>query len=568
MPGLHGYRGRERHPDTPGDHADVAPGLQGPDPASHPFPDLHRNADHAAGEVESGTSDGCGLQRLSEIQLGGCRSQHAISEMGCVSAQVDPEQGEELAAWRGAKHFGECVGDSSFRTSNHSSVPRSVEPSEDGRDESLHTLPLDGGASDAGRAVESFTQNLLSQYLATCEVDLATAESAEIRADEANPTDVTDGRPKFLVRILMNDTGTVCYANATLQALLWCTLLVGGLQPALWAFGYEMLRGACQWTPVPLHLINYQPFLWLLCGAWTTEDLRMQQDILEFCTFLLLRLQPRFLSCRWCTRFQYVTGVSHPWLESEKGTQHAPILLRFIDHQAPACTLMDLISHWHDNSGLCRASDQEHSCLVLMFDRHIDSLNQKCVQKVAIGADFVYCPCFFNAEGDIHMRRYDIAAITFHLGNSPNSGHHRTALRYHGFWLVYDDNRIPDKQTTLTDEILCNLTMIWLIHGHDRASRTMHEHPEHHRGLRSTMPLISAPNVGNLNQAAIYQPPTDLAVPNASSAPPGVNVSPAPTGASSSHDRLPERTPAAVNAEDSNEHRDKRVRTADPSSKD
>lgn len=559
VPGLHGHRGRECHTDTTGDHEGVASGLPRSDPASHTFPDLHRNAHIAAGEVVPGASDGRSLPRLSEVQPGGCRPQHAISEVGCVSTQADPEQGEELANRRGAEHLGECADDSPFRTPDHSSVPRPLEPSEDGRDQPFNPLPLDGGASDAGRAVESFTQNILSQYLAACEVDLATAESTEIRADETNPTDVTDDKPKFLMRILMNDTGTVCYANATLQALLWCTLLVGGLQPALWAFGYEMMRGACQWTPVPLHLINYQPFLWLLCGAWTIEDLRMQQDILEFCTFLLSRLQPSFLSCRWCTRFQYVTGVSHPWLESEKGTQHAPILIRFIDHQAKACTLTDLISHWHDNPGLCRASDQEHSCLVLMFDRHIDSLNQKCVQKVAIGADFVYFPCFINAEGDIHMRRYDIAAITFHLGNSPGSGHHRTALRYHGSWLVYDDNRIPDKQIELTDEILCNLTMIWLIHGHDRASRTMHEHPEHHRGLRSTMPLISASNAGNLNQAAIYQPPPDSAVHSMSSAPPG---------ASSSHDRLPARTPVAENAEDSNEHRDKRVRTADPSSKD
>ena len=503
-------------------------------------------------------SDRCSLHRLSEIQLGGCGPQHAVPEMGPNGQEADSEQGEEPADWRSPEHPGECGDNSAIGTSDHTSISCTVQPSEGEREQSFHPFSLDGGTSDAGRAVESATQNILSQHLATCEVDLATAEPAENRSDEAAPRDLTDDKPKFLVRILMNDTGTVCYANATLLALLWCTLLVGGLQPANWTFGYEMMRGACQWTPVPLHLLDYQPFLWLLCGDWTIEDLRMQQDILEFCTFLLSRLQPKFLSCSWCTRFQYVTGVSHPSLDSEKGTQHAPILIRFIDHQAPACELQDLISHWHDPQGLCRASDQAHSCLVLMLDRHIEGLNQKCVQRIDIGANRISFPYFLTAEGDIQMKQYDIAAITYHLGQSPNSGHHRAALRYHGFWMLYDDNRLPDKQTMLSDLILCNLTMIWLVDSCDRASRTMHEHPEHLSGLRHTMPLISRSNAGNIG-TVVTSHSSGTAVPTPSSA---------TTGASSNHDRL---TLPPLEAADTNAihvHRDKRARTEASTSKD
>lgn len=558
VPGLYGHGGRECHPNHASDHERLASGHQGSDASSHSLPDLHRNPHIEAGEAMQSASHRCSLHRLPEIQLGGCRPQHAIPEMGPNGQEADSEQGEEPADWRSPEHPGKCGDNSEIRTSDHTSVSCSVQPSEGEREQPLHPLPLDGGTSDAGRAVESATQNILSQHLAACEVDLATAESAENRPDEADPRDFTDDKPKFLVRILMNDTGTVCYANATLLALLWCTLLVGGLQPANWTFGYEMMRGACQWTPVPLHLIDYQPFLWLLCGDWTIEDLRMQQDILEFCTFLLSRLQPKFLSCSWCTRFQYVTGVSHPSLDSEKGTQHAPILIRFIDHQAPACELQDLISHWHDTQGLCRASDQEHSCLVLMFDRHIEGLNQKCVQRIDIGANQISFPCFLTAEGDIHMKQYDIAAITFHLGNSPNSGHHRTALRYHGFWLIYDDNRLPDKQFMLSDLILSNLTMIWLVDSCDRASRTMHEHPEHLSGLRHTMPLISSSNAGNIGADETSQS-SNTAVPTLSSA---------TTGAGDNHDRLPLPESEAVDTNATHVHRDKRARTAASTSKD
>ena len=53
------------------------------------------------------------------------------------------------------------------------------------------------------------------------------------------------------------------------RQLAWCTLLCQGLHPHLWAHGFELLRGLCQWNPIPLNLRVFQPFLWLLFGAFT-----------------------------------------------------------------------------------------------------------------------------------------------------------------------------------------------------------------------------------------------------------------------------------------------------------
>ena len=239
---------------------------------------------------------------------------------------------------------------------------------------------MDCGKPDSRGAVELVAQSIISQRLATCEVDAETPESAKNQFGETIGTDDVDDRPKHLVRILVNDTATMCYVNSAMQALAWCTLLCKGFTPSCWAYGFELLRGLCQWNPFPLNLRTFQPFLWLLFGAFTAEDLTAQQDILEFATFIIDRMGPTFLSCRWCTKFQWVTKVSHPLLDSEKGDRFAPILMRFIDHTAPQCTLQDLISFWHDSSGLCRASDQARRCIVLMFDRHTEGQNQKCIQ--------------------------------------------------------------------------------------------------------------------------------------------------------------------------------------------
>jgi hypothetical protein len=162
-------------------------------------------------------------------------------------------------------------------------------------------------------------------------------------------------------------------------------------------------------------------------------------------------------------------------LDSEKGDRFSPILMRFIDHTALQCTLNDLILHWHDVSGFCRASDQERRCLILMFDRHIEGLAQKCTQKIVITDDTIVFPCFIDTEGHISFQTFHIAAVTFHIGLGPHSGHHRVAIRYHGSWLVYDDNRLPDIIESLTNEILCNMTMVWLVHAAPIAARTMHE---------------------------------------------------------------------------------------------
>ena len=59
------------------------------------------------------------------------------------------------------------------------------------------------GKSNAGRKLWNLLRNsVISQHLATCEIDVAPTNSAEDRTCTAAGTDVVDDRPKHLVRIL------------------------------------------------------------------------------------------------------------------------------------------------------------------------------------------------------------------------------------------------------------------------------------------------------------------------------------------------------------------------------
>ena len=98
------------------------------------------------------------------------------------------------------------------------------------------------------------------------------------------------------------------------------------------------------------------------------------------------------------------------------------------------------------------------------------------------------------------MLPFHLVAVTYHLGLSPNSGHHRATLRYQGHWLSYDDNRLPDVLSELTDEILCNATMLWLVQPNATADRTLAQR----QSLASSVSPAVAPDGGE-------RPPTALA---------------------------------------------------------
>jgi len=431
------------------------------------------------GEALSVTDYRGGLCGMRQIWSDRHQSGNAVSEMGSICPQIDSEQREGSTHWRGEEDHaerGEDLTDRPFGGVALSCHDQIASGRSSGQDNSIFA---DNWKQDEWRTVEHTAQHLISLHLAACPFYPAATDTAKKQSWKAAPEDamrdLRDDQVKRLVQVLLNTTGTACYINAFLVALCWCTLLTNGLEPTEWLFGFELMRGLTQWSCVPLNVQLYPPFRWLLTGVWTDDELLAQQDIMEFGTILLSRMRPKFISCRWTTRVQHVTKEVATNLDSENGPQHSPIMLRFPNVSAPACSLSDLIELWHDPLGLCRAIDQARPCLILMLDRHVPGLNQKCQQRVDIAEGIVHFPCLASETDAISFIRFDIAAISFHEGSSPNSGHHRTAVRYQQHWLVYDDNRLPDIIHHLPSHVLQNITLIWLIQCTADAARTMNE---------------------------------------------------------------------------------------------
>eukprot|EP00435_Cladocopium_sp_Y103_P018388 s1539_g4.t1 len=284
--------------------------------------------------------------------------------------------------------------------------------------------------------------------------------------------DVTFGA----VRIFLNPTGKACPVNAVIACLAWQMLLSDGFHGTCWRAGFELMRNVTLCSCMPVDLFRHDPFKWLLFGDWTIEKfLRRQQDACEFCDFFLNFTQPKFLCCRWDTRPSFVDGLRSVHLDGEKGTRFSPIQLPFIDHLSDSVYLQELVDAWHDDQGLCRSLVEVGSQLVLMIERHSDSTHTKCQQRIGFPNNHILFPCFSDRAGDIQvdLDQFEISGVVFHLGTSPHHGHYQAALRYRGGWMVYDDNRLPVPVSQLSDTILRNCVLIWLVRLSPHNDRTM-----------------------------------------------------------------------------------------------
>ena len=418
---------------------------------------------------------------MHQVWTGGLQSEHAVPEMGPISTEAHAEQRESTPNWRSAQDHAECGEDSpdgpfgGTEISCHDQAAAGRSSSENS------AVSADHWQQDEWRTVEHTAQHLLSLHLAACPLYTETTDAAEKQSWETTPEnavrDPRDDQVKKLVRVLMNTTGTACYINAFMVALSWCTLLTHSLTSNVWQLGFELMRGLTQWSCVPLNVQLFPPFRWLLTGVWSDDELLAQQDIIEFGSILLSRLQPTFISCRWTTRVQHVTKEVDTHLDSENGPRYSPILIRFSNMHESCSHLSDLITLWHDPLGLCRAADQARDCILLMLDRHDPEQNTKCLQRVDIDEGLISFPCLMTDDGDIEFIEYVVVAISFHVGAGPQSGHHRTAVRYRQQWLVYDDNRLPDIIPHLTCHILQNSTLIWLVKCTPFVTRNIAERP-------------------------------------------------------------------------------------------
>lgn len=81
---------------------------------------------------------------------------------------------------------------------------------------------------------------------------------------------------------------------------------------------------------------------------------------------------------------------------------------------------------------------------------------------VDIQNGFLQIP-YFNTGPLVCWKMYRIIAVAFHLGMTANSGHWRAALYQSNRWLLYDDGRLPEQMSELSNDVQRQMHLIWLI---------------------------------------------------------------------------------------------------------
>ena len=416
-------------------------------------------------------------------------SDHAILEMGSDQAMPGAHTGTGIACREGAADLGQCAADHA-RSRDYFEIPCPQEAAER-RERPGHPLAMDHQPENLSGTLARTQFSVLPLHLASHPNPISAPRPSAATLGQAISEDPDNVK---VVRILQNSSGTSCFANTVILCLAWLMLLSDGLHPHLWNGGFQLMRNITMYSYMPLDLLHFAPFRWLLVGVGvlTIEAFSEQQDVREFATDLLNFVRPGFINCEWVNKLLHLQSDGAEQLAGEKGTRFTPITIPFINYRDDSSMLQTLIDAWHDDQGLCRAIAEVGGYqLVLVIDRPIDTPqpddHPKCAQRIDFPSNSVFFPHFSDIHGTVDMLQYEICGLIYHSGTSFHSGHYRAALRYRNMWFLYDDGKLPDRVTDLSEQILRNVTLLWLIRPDEFTDRSMNT-GELSRGSTTRLP--------------------------------------------------------------------------------
>ena len=227
----------------------------------------------------------------------------------------------------------------------------------------------------------------------------------------------------------LQNRSNLCYANATMQALQWLSEVAGADCGRLQS-GRGIMRTA--------HAISLPDCLTLrsLFASWS--HLHQQHDAGEFLAH--------------CLQFANATAWQGAWqarLDEPHRVVDSGTLQQAIQLALAGPTLQALVDSWHRQYAWY-ALTAHSRLLFLQIGRYPDGLSKNRQMLRVRPGDSVAVPVF-AADGGLDTRHesFQIAAIVYHLGDSPTSGHYITLVGCpnEGRWdyFVCDDNKSPRK---------------------------------------------------------------------------------------------------------------------------
>ena len=437
-----------------GGHSGVAPGPKGHAIATSPggAPVFHLGG--AIDQFDEGGTQGQDVGGMPTAESHRLGRQYALSSLGSLGQNVEADEGCNFEAGRGAPSSAECTSDGARPHHDHP-IPWADQTI--GVHGQSNSVSLDDLEPVSARGMERSQAHLLSCHLAACEdINSSTRHRADITGQE-HPSE-TGTR---IIRILMNP-GNICFLNAFMVCQAWATLLAGALDPLWWPMGgLELFRSITAISGLPMNLLIFQPFLWLLNDGWTIADMERQQDVAEFAHWFLLRTQPLFVNCEWAARFLRDGMENDPTVQHERGHKFGIIQLPMETH-LETCALQSLVELWHDCQGICRAATQVGRVLIISVSRFLPGSSGKSLTKVVF-PNTISFPCYIGDTAEFQHCQFRICGFIFHLGETPHSGHYRAAVHCRNQWLLYEDGRLSDKYVELPDFVLQNTVLFWLM---------------------------------------------------------------------------------------------------------
>ena len=296
--------------------------------------------------------------------------------------------------------------------------------------------------------------------------------------DQLNSLVTNAALQQSLIMQIYENTRNWCFANASVQALLWLLLSHPSFETSEWGVNCSAFLALLTTTAKHVKLTDF-PWFCSLFHTWQSGE--RQQDASEFTAFLMKQMSVERLKHSWEKRYELNTLVQ----TMDHSSDFYPIVLQFPQH-ASICTqfcMQDLVDAWQNEHGMVKALTQSQDIICLHIDRFQkfpDGTLQKSLQTVSLQTRCLF-PFFSDASIQVESCSYDVVSAIAHLGTQ-DSGHYRCLLRCRfeinaerqmAEWLLVDDNQPKSIVWQPPPWFTENVTVIWLC-----KTACVHLHPE------------------------------------------------------------------------------------------
>ena len=412
------------------------------------------NLERKGGEDASSHSERRDLPDVVETEPGDRRQEVSLLELEPPAEETHPQQGQAFGGSGAPGHLGP---DNSVDGRSPTCPPISFNEETTARSRASDRQRISMDADSDAVTATAISEVMLSQHIATrgCRHEASNSSSKSVGKAVGRSCE------KRTLNICLNAPHLYCWLNSVCLALGWMGMTVDADSDE-WINKCWALKAITTFGPTPVALYHGDATFveqlreWVASHCW-----EQQQDAGDFVHFLLPVLAPAFFSGYWIPKW-VADKPDEIHTVDEKGAAFSPVLIS-VDLQVPAQTIQDYISCWYDTDGHRRLFPEppRGTCIQLNRLRHEPSLH-KDNSEIFI-SDHVCLPCLVNHETT--WISYTVTAVTYHIGDSYNSGHWRTCIwqgaPFHR-WLNYDDGTLPQQAAQLPQQIHTTWTLLWL----------------------------------------------------------------------------------------------------------